>query len=103
MEGNILVTTQELLNASSEFQTRNNSITQLTGQMLSLAKGLNSQWEGDSATAFINRFGELEDDMGMISKMITEHVKDLEEMARTYEAAEKQVASVTMVNTNLIS
>jgi WXG100 family type VII secretion target len=103
MEGNILVTTQELLNASSEFQTRNNSITQLTGQMLSLAKGLNSQWEGDSATAFINHFGELEDDMGMISKMITEHVKDLEEMARTYEAAEKQVASVTTVNTNLIS
>ena len=63
MQGNILVTTQELMNASSEFQARNTAINDVTGQMLTLARGLNSQWEGESATAFINRFNELEDDM----------------------------------------
>ena len=103
MQGNILVTTQELMNASSEFQARNTAINDVTGQMLTLARGLNSQWEGESATAFINRFNELEDDMQMINKMITEHVNDLQEMAATYEKAEQQVASVTQVNTNLIS
>jgi hypothetical protein len=41
--------------------------------------------------------------MQMINKMITEHVNDLQEMAAAYEKAEQQVASVTQVNTNLIS
>lgn len=102
MEGRILVSTQDLMNASSEFQARNTAINNITQEMLTLARGLNSQWEGDSAAAFINRFNELEDDMQMISKMITEHVKDLQEMAAAYERAEQQVASVTQVNTNLI-
>ena len=102
MEGHILVTTQELMNASSEFQARNTAINDITQQMLNLARGLNSQWEGESAQAFINRFNELEDDMQMINKMITEHVNDLQEMAAAYENAEKQVASITQVNTNLI-
>lgn len=43
MQGNILVTTQELMNASSEFQARNTAINDVTGQMLTLARGLNSQ------------------------------------------------------------
>lgn len=102
MEGRILVSTQDLMNAASEFQARNTAINNITQEMLTLARGLNSQWEGDSAAAFINRFNELEDDMQMISKMITEHVKDLQEMAAAYESAEQQVASVTQVNTNLI-
>ncbi len=102
MEGRILVSTQDLMNAASEFQARNTAINNITQEMLSLARGLNSQWEGDSAAAFINRFNELEDDMQMISKMITEHVNDLQEMAAAYESAEQQVASVTQVNTNLI-
>lgn len=102
MEGRILVSTQDLMNAASDFQARNTAINNITQEMLSLARGLNSQWEGDSAAAFINRFNELEDDMQMISKMITEHVNDLQEMAAAYESAEQQVASVTQVNTNLI-
>ena len=102
MEGRILVSTQDLMNASSEFQSRNTAINDVTGQMLTLARGLNSQWEGESATAFINRFNELEDDMQMINKMISEHVKDLQEMAAAYEKAEQQVASITQVDSNLI-
>ena len=90
------------MNASSEFQTRNAAINDITGQMLTLARNLNKQWEGDSATSFINHFNECEDDMQMISKMITEHVKDLQEMAAAYEKAEQQVSTITQVNTTLI-
>lgn len=103
MEGHIIVTTQELMNASSEFQARNNAINDITGQMLNLARSLNSQWEGESATSFINRFNELEDDMQMINKMITEHVNDLQEMVRIYNEVEPKVQGLTQVNTNLIS
>lgn len=102
MEGNILVSTQELLNASSEFQSRNTAINDITQQMLTLARGLNSQWEGESASSYISRFNELEDDMQAISKMITEHVNDLQEMATAYDNAEKQASSITNLNTNLI-
>lgn len=91
MEGNILVTTQELMNASSDFQTRNSTINDITGQMLTLVRNLSSQYEGEGATSFINRFNELEDDMQRISNMIKEHVNDLQEMARIYESTEKEV------------
>ena len=103
MEGRIVVTTQELLKTSSEFQARNSAINDITGQMLNLARGLSSQWEGESATSYINKFNELEDDMQMINKMITEHVNDLQEMAAAYDKAEQQVATYTQQNTNLIS
>ena len=68
MEGQIKVTAQELLNASSDFEARNSSVNDITAQMLSLARNLSSQWEGEAATAYTNKFNELEDDMQLISK-----------------------------------
>ena len=58
----------------------------------------------EAASAYINKFNELEDDMQMINKKITEHVNDLQEMAQQYEAAEKQAQELSAgVNANLIS
>ena len=103
MEGQIKVTAQELLNASSDFEARNSSVN-ITAQMLSLARNLSSQWEGEAATAYINKFNELEDDMQLISKKITEHVTDLQEMASIYENAEKLAQeSGSGLNAQLIS
>ncbi|MBE6000781.1 MAG: WXG100 family type VII secretion target [Sarcina sp.] len=104
MEGQIKVTAQELLNASSDFEARNSSVNDITAQMLSLARNLSSQWEGEAATAYINKFNELEDDMQLISKKITEHVTDLQEMASIYENAEKLAQeSGSGLNAQLIS
>lgn len=104
MDGIIKVSPQELMNASSEFQARNASINDITAQMLSLARNLNSQWEGEAASAYINKFNELEDDMQMINKKITEHVNDLQEMAQQYVNAEKQAQELSAgINANLIS
>ena len=47
MEGIIKVNPQELINTSNEFQSRNTAINDITGQMLTLARNLGSQWEGD--------------------------------------------------------
>ncbi|MDO5131598.1 MAG: WXG100 family type VII secretion target [Eubacteriales bacterium] len=97
MEGTIKVSSQDLMNAAGEFQTKNTTINDITAQMLSLVRNLSSQWEGEASTAFINRFNELEDDMQMISKKITEHVNDLQEMASIYNTAEKTVSENLIV------
>ena len=53
---------------------------------------------------YINKFNELEDDMQLISKKITEHVTDLQEMASIYENAEKLAQeSGSGLNAQLIS
>ena len=91
MEGQIKVTAQELLNASSDFEARNSSVNDITAQMLNLARNLSSQWEGEAATAYINKFNELEDDMQLISKKITEHVtkETAEDRALPYASERK--------------
>ena len=103
MADRILVSTQDLVNAATEFQNRSNNINNATTEMLNLARGLNSQWEGTAAEGFASRFNELEDDMAMVKNMITANVKKLEEIASTYEKGEQEAANLTQVNTNLIS
>ena len=104
MEGIIKVNPQELINTSNEFQSRNTAINDITGQMLTLARNLGSQWEGAASATYINKFNELEDDMQMINNKIAEHVKDLQEMAQQYTNAEKDAETLGAgVNANLIS
>ena len=103
MADRILVSTQDLINAANEFQNRSNNINNTTTEMLNLARGLNSQWEGTAAEGFVSRFNELEDDMAMVKNMITANVKKLEEIASAYEKGEQEAANLTQVNTNLIS
>ena len=104
MEGIIKVSAQELINTSNEFQSRNTAINDITGQMLTQARNLGSQWEGDASATYINKFNELEDDMQMINNKIAEHVKDLQEMAQQYTNAEKDAETLGAgVNANLIS
>ena len=103
MADRILVSTQDLINAATEFQNRSTNINNATTEMLNLARGLNSQWEGTAAESFVSRFNELEDDMAMVKNMITANVKKLEEIANIMEKAELDVNNLTQVNTNLIS
>lgn len=90
MDGILKVTPTELKTASSEFGAKGGQVKGLTGEMMNLVNGLNSVWQGEAATAFSNKFKELQDDMDKIYNMIQEHSKDLTEMAQRYEAAEKE-------------
>ncbi len=103
MADRILVSTQDLMNAANEFQNRSNNISNITTEMLNLARGLNSQWEGTAAESYVSRFNELEDDMAMVKNMITTNMKKLEEIASIYDKVEPDVNNLTQVNTNLIS
>lgn len=104
MEDKILVSTQDLMNASGDFQNGNSTIKELTGQMLTLARGLNKQWEGSSAESYIAKFNELEDDIQMIDKLIAAYVKKLQDVALVYEKGDQNVETFTQgINTTLIS
>ena len=89
MQGQLLVTPEEMKATADNLEGVQAQITTITQQMLDDARNLCSIWEGDAATAYINKFNTLEDDMEKMRNMVREHVSDLREMAGLYENAEK--------------
>lgn len=89
MEGTLRVTPEQLISTSNEFQSRGNTVSNLTSEMMSLVTGLSSVWEGEAATTYVNKFTQLEDDIQKLIGMITEHTNDLSEMAGAYQRAEQ--------------
>lgn len=88
MEGILKVTPEKLISTADEFQTTGGQVRSLTQEMISIIDGLKSIWEGEAATAYNTKFHQLDDDMEKMHRMIEEHVKDLNEMARQYQTAE---------------
>ncbi|MDE6916697.1 MAG: WXG100 family type VII secretion target [Lachnospiraceae bacterium] len=94
MEGIIKVTPEKLISTAEEFNTANTQVRNLTQQMIQTVDSLKSAWEGEAATAYSNKFHQLEDDMDRMHSMINEHVTDLKEMAQQYQAAEQANAEL---------
>lgn len=88
MEGILKVTPEKLLQASGEFAAVGNQMKNLTGEMMTLVKGLGSIWQGEAASAYGSRFDSLAPDMEKLYRMVQEHVQDLQEMAKQYQSAE---------------
>ena len=97
MAATIKVSTSKLTSTANSFNTTGNQIKNITNQMTSLVNELSgSVWTGDAATAYKKKFGELQDDINKMIKMINEHVNDLNAMAREYEKAEN--ANISLGN-----
>ncbi len=88
MEGMLKVTPEKLMQSSGEFEVMGNQMKSLTGEMLALVKNLGSSWLGEAAVVYGNRFDSLTPDMEKLYRMIQEHARDLQEMARQYQIAE---------------
>lgn len=88
MEGILNVTPEKLISTAQEFSASGQTISSLTQQMTTMVTGLNSAWTGEAATAYVNKFNQLQDDIEQLNRMIQEHVTDLNEMARVYQDAE---------------
>ncbi|MCR5222534.1 MAG: WXG100 family type VII secretion target [Lachnospiraceae bacterium] len=88
MEGYLKVTPEQLLKAADTFAQAGQSVAGLTSEMMSVISSLKGIWQGEAAESYMGKFSGLEDDIMRINNMITEHVNDLTEMARTYQAAE---------------
>lgn len=103
MEGELKVTPQELNTTSSELNSKGQTVNTLTQEMLTLVAGLSGSWEGDASGAYTKKFSELSGDIGQINNKIKEHVDDLQEMAKRYEAAENaNVEAHNAMSSNLI-
>ncbi|MBO5303959.1 MAG: WXG100 family type VII secretion target [Lachnospiraceae bacterium] len=94
----IKVDTKKLTSTATAFQSTGNEIAKLTQQMTSTVKALTGNvWSGDAATAYVKKFDGLQDDIQKMSKMINEHVSDLQAIAKQYETSEE--ANVAVANT----
>lgn len=93
--GILRVTPEKLQATASSFEGKGSTVQNLTREMTTLVTGLTGQvWSGDAATAYINKFNGLQDDMDRIYKMIKEHSDDLTEMAQQYIQAESANADL---------
>lgn len=87
--GILRVTPEKLQSTASSFEGTAGNVQNLTQQMTSIVTSLSGQiWSGEAATAYVNKFNGLQDDMDRIYKMIKEHADDLIQMAQGYAAAE---------------
>lgn len=89
MTGNLRVTPEKLIAESANFAQCDSSVNQITQEMMNIVNELNTTWAGDAATGYYSKLKGLAGDMEKLHKMIQEHTKDLSDMAKTYQDAEK--------------
>lgn len=90
MQGELLVTPQVLKSTSSSFGQSNRTVNSTMDSMMRQVNSLRSAFEGDAASAYIQQFSRLQQDMCQMKRKIDEHVKDLQEMAANYEKSENK-------------
>lgn len=95
MNGTLKVTPAKLRTGASNFSSCGSQVRNLTSQMTSKIDNLSSIWSGEAATAYKNKFHQLDDDIQRFNKMIQEHVKDLQDMATVYEKAENEARNAS--------
>jgi len=89
MQGQILVTPEQLESTAMEFGNIMTQVRNLASNMTSQVNGMGAKWQGEAFTAFMNKFSQLDDDIEKLYAMINEHVTDLKEMANVYRTAEQ--------------
>lgn len=95
MNGIIKVETSKLTRTANQFNATGNNIKSITSNMTSIVNSLSGViWQGNASMAYKKKFNDLQDDINRIVKMINEHVEDLNQMAREYDAAEARNISV---------
>lgn len=89
MEGKLLVTPEELKATASDFQAKATQVKGLHDDMISKVNSMSSCFTGEAASEYSAKFNALQESMDKINGMITEHVKDLNEMADVFILATK--------------
>jgi len=89
MTGTLKVEPSRLKSTAANFQSTGQHIQRMTQSMTSVVNQLSgSIWSGEAADAYKRKFGQLQDDINRMVKMISEHVTDLNAMATEYERVE---------------
>lgn len=93
MEGTLLVTPETLKTTASTFQAKGSAVKAQHDAMLSKVRALSTTFTGNAAEAYSAKFAALQTGMDKIYSMISEHVRDLNEMADQYSQAEATAVS----------
>lgn len=89
MTGTLKVEPSRLKSTASNFQSTGQHVQRMTQTMTNIVNQLSgSIWSGEAADAYKRKFGQLQDDINRMVKMINEHVTDLNAMASEYERVE---------------
>ncbi len=100
----IKVESSKLISTATAFQNTGNTVRNLTAEMTQLVVGLTGGvWNGEEAEAYVNKFRGLQDDIEKMNKMISEHVSDLNEIAREYDtASNKTISEINTLSSDVI-
>lgn len=101
MTGNLRVTPEKMITTSTQFQQSDSTVNNLTQSMMAIVNQLSTSWAGEAASEYYGKLKGLEGDMQKLHKMIQEHTTDLQDMAKTFQEAEKanlQTASALKIN-----
>lgn len=90
MASRITVNPEQLNAMASDFSSQATALSNLTNEMLSLVGGISSAYTGEAATAFCNKFRQLDTDMTRLGNMVREYADDLTEIGMHYQEAENQ-------------
>ncbi len=97
MVGTLKVEPARLKSTANSFQSTGQHIQRMTQSMTGIVNQLSGcVWSGEAADAYKRKFGQLQDDINRMVKMINEHVTDLNQMAAEYERTEN--ANKDLVN-----
>ncbi len=88
MDGNILVTPEELLKCASEFSAAGNTMYQMSSEMLQTVRYLNAVWGGSAANTYIGNFARFDENFYNLKAVVDVHARALTDMANTYQQAE---------------
>ena len=103
MEGNILVTPEELERTSEEFRSAASSIQAITEDMINTVVNISSTWGGEASTAYISSFKTFQDNFTRLKSMIDAHANALTELAGLYKSTEQEnVQTASQVQGNIL-
>lgn len=84
------VTPEKLIEAAGEFDLAGQNVKCITDEMISIVDSFKSVWQGEAATGFYNKFGEMGKEMNRMYSVIKEHSERLISMANEYQSAEDE-------------
>lgn len=94
MENKLLVSPEQLKATAGEFSAQATQVKALHDEMIAKVNNLSSVWTGTAGDNYRGKFKDLQKSMDTISRMIQEHVSDLNAMAEEYDAVDTGVITI---------
>lgn len=89
------VTPEQLDSKAAELDTRGTEVSSIVEEMISLIDSIGAtQWSGEAATAYKNKFDELRDDAQRMKQDLSQAADSLKQIAAQYRQAEEQNQAV---------